>query len=102
MKKTLIAITAAALVTIGGSAYSGSINHHGVDMLELVTIQSQMAELDKKLSYEPNNPTLRLALEQQEKDLVVKLRKYNQLIAEINKRKAAALTTMPAAGTSTK
>ncbi len=98
MKKILITIFATAMLAIGGSAYSEGINHHGLDMQELVTIHDQMSVLDRQLSQDPNNPSLIHAMEQLELDLVTKLRKFNKMIAQINKKKAEALETMPAAG----
>lgn len=95
MKKILLTIAVTGLLVHPGNISAGAAPPHNADVQEIISIHAQMADLDKLILANPEDLSLKLALEKLETELVGKLRNYNAMRRE-------ALEALPAAGPSQK
>jgi hypothetical protein len=91
MKKMLLTIACAGLLTHGANLSAEEIHQHDADVKEILGIHAKMTEIDRMLLQNPDDPSLNHAMKELEAKLVAKMKTYNAMRKE-------AVESIPAAG----
>ena len=98
MKDIVLAIVSIGLLAYAGGVLANGVPQHSAEVNEIISIHTQMTELDRLILKDPRDLSLGHAMEKLESELISRMREYNSEVEFVGVKKKQALEAVPAAG----